>query len=100
MIDSLDDKEIIDNNIIPAIEYNSTVQIYGYSDRIGQEDYNKKLALKRARNVEEYISSKAKDAKYEVYGIGESIQPYDNDLTIGRQLSRTVQIYIITPKEN
>ncbi len=94
------DKEIIDNNIIPAIEYNSTVQIYGYSDRIGQEDYNKKLALKRARNVEEYISSKAKDAKYEVYGIGESIQPYDNDLTIGRQLSRTVQIYIITPKEN
>lgn len=94
------DKEIIDNNILPAIEYNSTVQIYGYSDRIGQEDYNKKLALNRARNVEKYISSKAKDAKYEVYGIGESIQPYDNDLTIGRQLSRTVQIYIITPKEN
>jgi outer membrane protein OmpA-like peptidoglycan-associated protein len=97
---SAHDKEIIDNNILPAIEYNSTVQIYGYSDRIGQEDYNKKLALNRARNVKKYISSKAKDAKYEVYGIGESIQPYDNDLTIGRQLSRTVQIYIITPKEN
>lgn len=93
------DKEIIDNNILPAIEYNSTVQIYGYSDRIGEENYNKKLALQRARNVEKYISSKAKDAKFEVYGIGESIQPYDNDLTIGRQLSRTVQIYVITPKE-
>lgn len=93
------DKEIIDNNILPAIAYNSTVQIYGYSDRIGEENYNKKLALQRARNVEKYISSKAKDAKYEVYGIGESIQPFDNDLTIGRQLSRTVQIYVITPKE-
>lgn len=93
------DKQIIDNNILPAIAYNSTVQIYGYSDRIGEEGYNKKLALDRARNVQEYISSKAKDAKYEVYGIGESIQPFDNDLTIGRQLSRTVQIYIITPKE-
>ncbi|PKL80924.1 MAG: hypothetical protein CVV25_01720 [Ignavibacteriae bacterium HGW-Ignavibacteriae-4] len=96
---SAHDKEIIDNNILPAIAYNSTVQIYGYSDRIGEENYNKKLALQRARNVEKYISSKAKDAKFEVYGIGESIQPYDNDLTIGRQLSRTVQIYVITPKE-
>lgn len=93
------DKAIIDNNILPAIQYNSTVQIYGYSDRIGEEGYNKKLALDRARNVEKYISTKAKDAKFEVYGIGESIQPYDNDLTIGRQLSRTVQIYVITPKE-
>lgn len=96
---SAQDKEIIDNNILPAIAYNSTVQIYGYSDRIGEENYNKKLALQRARNVEKYISSKAKDAKFEVYGIGESIQPFDNDLTIGRQLSRTVQIYVITPKE-
>ena len=96
-IDSI--KEIVDNNILPAIAYNSTVQIYGYSDRIGEENYNKKLALQRARNVEKYIRSKAKDAKFEVYGIGESIQPYDNDLTIGRQLSRTVQIYVITPKE-
>ncbi len=96
---SAHDKEIIDNNILPAIAYNSTVQIYGYSDRIGEENYNKKLALQRARNVEKYIGSKAKDAKFEVYGIGESIQPYDNDLTIGRQLSRTVQIYVITPKE-
>ncbi|MFA7326311.1 MAG: OmpA family protein [Candidatus Kapaibacterium sp.] len=96
---SAQDKDIIDNNILPAIAYNSTVQIYGYSDRIGEENYNKKLALLRARNVEKYISSKAKDAKFEVYGIGESIQPYDNDLTIGRQLSRTVQIYVITPKE-
>ena len=93
------DKDIIDNNILPAIAYNSTVQVYGYSDRIGEENYNKKLALQRARNVKKYISSKAKDAKFEVYGIGESIQPYDNDLTIGRQLSRTVQIYVITPKE-
>lgn len=96
---SAQDKEIIDNNILPAIAYNSTVQIYGYSDRIGEENYNKKLALQRARNVEKYIGSKAKDAKFEVYGIGESIQPFDNDLTIGRQLSRTVQIYVITPKE-
>src|SRR5690606_15267388 len=36
------DKAIIDNNILPAIQYNSTVQIYGYSDRIGEEGYNKK----------------------------------------------------------
>lgn len=93
------DKKIIDEQILQAIKYNSTVQIYGYTDRIGNEDYNKKLALNRAKNVRDYLSSKAKSAKYEVYGIGESILPYDNDSPVGRQLSRTVQIYVITPKE-
>ncbi len=93
------DKKIIDEHVIPSIKYNSTVQIYGYTDRIGNEDYNKKLALQRANNVKSYLESKAKSAKYEVFGIGENILVFDNDNPIGRQLSRTVQVYVITPKE-
>jgi len=91
------DKRIIDQYVIPAIKFNSTVQIYGYADRIGAEDYNKKLSMQRAESVRKILQSKLKDVKYEVYGVGESVQPFDNNLTIGRQLSRTVQIYVITP---
>lgn len=93
------DKDIIDKNITPAIKNNSIVQIYGYSDRIGDEKYNQKLAMQRAIKVKEYLNEKNKSAKYETFGLGENIRIYDNDLTIGRQLSRTVQIYVITPKQ-
>lgn len=96
---SQSDKDIIDKNIIPAIKNNSIVQIYGYSDRIGEEKYNQKLAMQRAVKVKEYLSEKNKSAKYETFGLGENIRIYDNELTIGRQLSRTVQIYVITPKQ-
>jgi len=91
------DKRIIDQYVIPAIKFNSTVQIYGYADRIGSEDYNKKLSMQRAESVRKILQSKLKDVKFEVYGVGEAVQPFDNNLTIGRQLSRTVQIYVITP---
>lgn len=93
------DKEILKKNVIPAINSNSTIQIYGYADRIGNDEYNKKLALKRAEAVKEYIEPYAKKNIIEVYGIGENIELYDNNLPTGRQLSRTVQIYVITPKK-
>jgi outer membrane protein OmpA-like peptidoglycan-associated protein len=95
---STSDAKIVEKNIIPAIKYNSTVQVYGYTDRIGSEDYNKNLANQRASNVRNLLQSKMKDVKYEVYGVGEGVQIYDNNLTVGRQLSRTVQVYVITPK--
>ena len=93
------DKSILNEYVMPNIKFNSTVQIYGYSDRIGSEDYNKKLATNRANAVKDLILQKAKDAKVEVFGVGEGVQIYDNNLTTGRQLSRTVQIYVITPKK-
>ncbi len=93
------DIHILDKNVLPAISYNSIVQIYGYSDRIGNESYNKKLAEQRAKTVKDYLSGKVKAKKYEVQGVGENNMIFDNNLPIGRQLSRTVQIYVITPKE-
>ncbi|MBE2189423.1 MAG: OmpA family protein [Desulfobulbaceae bacterium] len=92
------DKRIVMNNIVPNIKFNSTVQIYGYTDRIGDEKYNKELAGKRAESVLKLLQSKVRDAKYEKYEVGESVLVYDNNKTAGRQLSRTVQIYVITPK--
>lgn len=95
---SAQDKQILENNVIPAIRANSTVQIYGYTDRIGNEDYNQKLALQRATNVKKFLSTKLPDVKYEVFGVGEEVEIYENNSPVGRQLSRTVQIYVITPK--
>ncbi len=96
---SAHDQEILKKHVLPAIKYNSKVQIYGYSDRIGEKDYNQKLALARAENAKSILEANAKSVKFEVYGIGENLELYDNNLPVGRQLSRTVQIYIITPKE-
>lgn len=93
------DKSILERNVIPAIEPNSKVQIYGYTDRIGNEGYNKKLAMQRAENVMKLLKSKMPDVKYEVFGVGEEVEIFDNNLPTGRQLSRTVQIYVITPKK-
>ncbi len=93
------DKKILDKYVIPEIKFNSEVQIYGYSDKIGSESYNKKLALQRAENVMKHIRSKREDIKYEVHGVGESVEIFDNDSPTGRQLSRTVQVYVITPNE-
>lgn len=93
------DKEILKKNVIPSINYNSVIQIYGYTDRIGDDGYNQKLALRRAESVKKFLNPYTKSNKIEVYGIGENIEIFDNDLPVGRQLSRTVQIYVITPKE-
>jgi outer membrane protein OmpA-like peptidoglycan-associated protein len=93
------DKQIIDKYVIPSISANSTIQIYGYTDRIGDEDYNKNLATKRADNVRKYLEGKVKNVAFETYGVGESVLIFNNNLTTGRQLSRTVQIYVITPKK-
>lgn len=89
---------IITKQIIPAIKANSVVKIYGYTDRTGKEDYNRQLAERRANAIKGLLESKVKNAKYELYGVGNLNALFDNDSPIGRQLSRTVQIYIVTPK--
>ncbi len=95
---SKSDQEIIDNYILPAIKFNSTIKVYGYSDRIGDEVYNQTLSTKRAQTVADIITSKMKDVKINVYGVGENVPIFNNESPVGRQLSRTVQVHVITPK--
>ncbi len=90
-------QRILDRYVLPAIRFNSTVKIYGYTDRIGEADYNKRLAQQRAETVKQYLASRARAKHYEAIGVGEDLLLYDNDIPIGRQLSRTVQIIVETP---
>lgn len=95
---SKDNMRIIEEHIIPAIKFNSTIKIYGYTDRIGDEKYNRELAERRAKAVQKILSEKIPSANFEVFGVGENNIIFDNDIPTGRQLSRTVQIHVISPK--
>lgn len=92
------DMAIIEKHILPAIKFNSTVEIYGYTDRIGDDNYNKQLAEKRAEAVRKILEAKVPSAKYNVQGVGESVSIFDNESPVGRHLSRTVQVLISTPR--
>ncbi|RPI66449.1 MAG: hypothetical protein EHM43_11400, partial [Ignavibacteriae bacterium] len=93
-----DNQRILEQSVLPSIKANSTVSIIGYTDRIGGDDYNKKLSRERATTVQTFLSSRARDAKYTVLGVGESTEIFTNNSPIGRQLSRTVQVIVDTPK--
>jgi outer membrane protein OmpA-like peptidoglycan-associated protein len=77
------------------IESNSTVKIYGYSDKIGNEEYNEKLSTSRAVQTAKALGLDSNAAE----GLGESKLLFDNDLPEGRMYCRTVVIEIITPVE-
>ncbi|MCX7930816.1 MAG: OmpA family protein [Chlorobi bacterium] len=94
-----DNRRILDLRIVPAIVPGSKVSINGYTDRIGDARYNLDLSRRRAQAVMDYLKSKRPNAQYQIAGYGETIERYDNDLPTGRQLSRTVQIIIETPKQ-
>ncbi len=71
----------------------STVTIRGYTDRVGDEDYNLRLSQRRAEATAKSLGVDIRYAK----GLGESVLLYDNDVPEGRFYCRTVQIDIITP---
>ncbi len=80
------------NLIKSKIDENSIVEIKGYTDRTGDNFYNKILSEKRAESVKKSIglSNAIKE------GIGEEVLLYDNDLPEGRFYCRTVEITIKT----
>ncbi len=89
----------MEEQVLPSIQYNSTVTIIGYSDDLGEANYNQKLSQKRADVIKKVLEVKIRDAKYTAKGIGENVPIFDNTSIIGRHLSRTVQIIVETPKK-
>ncbi|MEI6089532.1 MAG: DUF6588 family protein [bacterium] len=82
-------KKIADfiNSETPA---DANVLVTGYTDRIGEDDYNLNLSTQRAKFAAAAI--KAKEKKYR--GAGETELLYDNDLPEGRFYCRTVQVIV------
>jgi len=73
-----------------AIDFDASVRITGYSDRIGEAEYNRKLSEDRARNVARLLG--VRGARVE--GLGQSVELHDNNLPEGRFYSRTVNILV------
>lgn len=87
-------KKVLDD-IKSRIEPNSEIIIEGYTDRIGNESYNKNLSERRAEAVKSYLD--VDDSRVSLKAIGESRLLFDNNTPYGRSYSRTVLITIETP---
>ncbi len=77
------------------IKPNSKVIVSGFTDRIGEEEYNKDLALRRCLETKKYLG--IPDSQIVLNPVGSEYLLYDNSLPQGRSYCRTVQITIETP---
>ncbi len=77
------------------IKKDSKVTISGYTDRIGDPEYNVELAKRRINNVQRVLE--VPKAKLTKKPVGNRELLYDNDLPQGRSYSRTVEVIIRTP---
>lgn len=75
------------------IESNSKVTITGYTDRMGDEEHNKMLAIERARSMARSLSA----SNAEIIGAGREPELYDNSMPEGRFYCRTVEVIVETP---
>lgn len=89
---------VLEQMVLPNIRSVSKVNIIGYSDRIGNDEYNLKLSRERAEAVRTFLQTRAKEATYSVNGVGEATEVFPNSIPLGRQLSRTVQVIVETPR--
>jgi outer membrane protein OmpA-like peptidoglycan-associated protein len=85
-------RNILDE-IKKKIKPNSIVTIEGYSDILGDAEYNLNLSSKRCTEVQKYLN--LPNAQIKPYG--NSVLLYDNSTPQGRAYSRTVKIIIETP---
>ncbi len=74
----------------------STMIIRGYTDAMGDDEYNLGLSERRAAAVQECMQRDIPAGAIRSEGVGESILLFDNGLPEGRFYCRTVQILIET----
>lgn len=89
---SMTNKKIIDF-VKKRVKPNSFIRITGFTDRLGDEEFNQNLAENRAKKTADVIGRKE---NMKVSGLV-TRNLYDNDLPEGRFYCRTVDIYIETP---
>ncbi|MBC8145492.1 MAG: hypothetical protein H7X80_07890 [bacterium] len=92
-------QRILDDHVLPEINANTEISIAGYSDVVGQEEHNYRLALARATRIATLIRRALGPEGYkslEATAYREEDAPYRYDLSEGRMFSRTV---IITLKK-
>lgn len=91
--------------VVPKIPMNASVTVHGYTDILGDANYNLTLSQSRANDVKNIIQKaldKAgrKDVRLDVLGFGEdeNLSPFNNVLPEERSYNRTVIIDILPKK--
>jgi OmpA-OmpF porin, OOP family len=73
----------------------TSVKIVGYTDSTGTAEYNKKLSLKRAQAVRDYLVELGGDPnKMEISGMGEEHPIASNKTAAGRAQNRRVEVEV------
>lgn len=71
------------------------IKITGHTDNVGSQEYNKKLSLRRAEAVRDYLVSIGVDPnKLEISGEGKDRPVADNSTEAGRAKNRRVEVEI------
>jgi outer membrane protein OmpA-like peptidoglycan-associated protein len=71
------------------------LQVEGYTDNIGSDEYNQKLSEQRADGVREYlVSQSVSDANVTAKGYGKSQPVADNSTNQGRAQNRRVELVV------
>lgn len=71
------------------------LQVEGFTDSRGTEEYNQQLSEERARSVREFLSSQGVPAaNITSHGFGESQPVASNDNPAGRQMNRRVELVV------
>jgi len=72
------------------------VEIQGYTDNLGSKKYNKKLSLRRAQAVKDYlVAHGVNPSRLTVKGFGEDMPIASNKTAEGRALNRRIEFKII-----
>ncbi|GMM91739.1 OmpA family protein [Qipengyuania sp. MTN3-11] len=92
-------RNTLDNVASSLTQYpNSLIDVYGYTDSTGSDDFNQRLSEQRAQAVANYLTSRGvASSRIRWQGFGENPAYFvgDNATAQGRALNRRVEIKII-----
>ena len=72
------------------------IQIIGYTDSTGTDEYNQKLSERRAESVYNFLRTKAVSSERMLaVGKGEADPVADNSTKVGQQKNRRVEVFIL-----
>jgi outer membrane protein OmpA-like peptidoglycan-associated protein len=93
-----DGKAIIDERIAKyrgKVQNTMDIEVIGYSDITGKEDYNQKLSIKRAQAVADYIEVQTDIPHTEIKVIGKGSSEAGVDMALGAEESKALDRRVV-----
>ncbi|MEW6331236.1 MAG: OmpA family protein [Pseudomonadota bacterium] len=90
-----EDKQRLDAAVaqLKTMPEDATIQVTGYTDSIGSEEYNRNLSMRRAQAAKDYlVSNGVAENRIVLSGMGESNPIASNDTAEGRAQNRRVEV--------